>query len=339
MIGAEWQAEKVDRHLLAAQVSPFGVSYLDDALRGILPNDLVVVGARTGRGKTELATSIALNSSAKSRQVAFYALEADRWEIHRRLKYRKLAQLYHEHYAGAPGSKPFPRYRDWLVQGFVAEWDAIEKVAEDELLRDAATLRLIYKGERFGVDAFVSEFEGVAKEADLVIIDHLHYFDLGQNETEGIKKAIHAIRDASIHRGVPIILLAHLRKHDRKSDKTLPDLEDFHGHSDIVKVATTVVLLAPAKHASLGAYPTYFHVAKARSASDATPFVGVHGFDFKTNSYSEKYFLERSSFLTDPEAIDDPKDYPAWAKRASRFHSSMPPPRSTAARLGSKNED
>lgn len=339
MIGGEWLEEKLDRHILASQVSPFGVSYLDDALRGILPNDLIVIGARTGRGKTELATSIAINAAARSREVAFYALEADRWEIHRRLKYRKLAQLYHAHYAGTSGARPFPRYRDWLVQGYVAEWDAIEKIAEEELTRDAATLRLIYRGEKFTVKDFTEEFAGVSNEADLVVIDHLHYFDLGENETEGLKRAIHAIRSASICRGKPVILLAHLRKHDRKSEKTLPDLEDFHGHSDIVKVATTVILLAPSKHSTVGAFPTYFHVAKARSAADATPFVGVHGFDFKTNSYTEKYFLERASFLTDPEAIDDPSQFPEWAKRSIRFRSSLPTPRRTAVAMGAKDED
>jgi len=338
MIGGEWLEEKKDRHLLAAQLSPFGVSYLDDALNGILPNDLIVVGARTGRGKTELATTIAQATAAKMRQVTFYALEADRWEIHRRLKYRKLAQLYHAHYAGSEGAKPFPRFRDWLVTGYVAEWNAIEKEAERELEMETSSLRLIYKPGRFTVEQFASEFESVAEESDLVIIDHLHYFDLGGNETEGLKKAIHAIRSASIHRGKPVILLAHLRKHDRKSDKTLPDLEDFHGHSDIVKVATSVILLAPAKHTGLGSYPTYFHIAKARSAADTTPFVGIHGFDFKTNSYSERYFIERSSFLTDPEAIDDPREIPSWAKRSIRVRPSLPPTSGTEARLGKRNE-
>jgi hypothetical protein len=331
MHATEWLEEKLDRHVLAGSIAPFGVSYLDDALHGILPNDLVLVGARTGRGKTELATTIAQAASSKSREVAFYALEADRWEIHRRLKYRKLAQLYHVHYAGTSGARPFPRYRDWLVQGFCSEWDAIEKVAEEELARDLSSLRLIYKDGPFTVEKFTGEFETVSKEVDLVIIDHLHYFDFGPNESEGLKKAIHAIRDASIHRGKPVILLAHLRKSDRMSGKTLPDLDDFHGHSDIVKVATTVVLLAPAKHTTIGAYPTYFHIAKARSAADTTPFVGVHGFDFKTNSYSEKYFIERASFVTDPEAIDDPGQIPTWAKRSIGARASMPAPRRAAS--------
>ncbi|HND85068.1 MAG TPA: DnaB-like helicase C-terminal domain-containing protein, partial [Pseudobdellovibrionaceae bacterium] len=38
---------------------PFGISFLDGALDGILPNDLILIGAATGAGKTTLATQLA----------------------------------------------------------------------------------------------------------------------------------------------------------------------------------------------------------------------------------------------------------------------------------------
>ena len=313
MFDQEWQSEKIERHLLAAAVIPFGISFLDDALYGILPNELMLVGARTGRGKTELATSIAVNAASKHRNVMFFALEADKWEIQRRIKYRKLAQAYHENYSGS--SLKFPRMREWLVKGFDRDWEAIEKMVEQDIGNETSTLQIAYKGAKYSVDQFCSEIEAL-KDIDLIIVDHLHYFDLvGSNETEGLKKAIHAIRSAAIHHGKPVVLLAHLRKSDKSSTKVLPDLDDFHGHSDIVKVATTVLLMAPADaHGELGVYPTYFHVAKCRTAAEVTPFAAVHGFDFKSNNYSQKYILEKASFFKDPEPIEG--DFPEWAKRA-----------------------
>lgn len=312
----------ISRHLVAAQAVTFGVSFLDDALLGILPNDLMLVGARTGRGKTELATSLALHAAEKGRRVVFFALEADRWEIHRRLKYRKLLQLYHRHYANQAMTFRFPRYREWLMQGYQSEWDSLEKEAERELGAVRDCVRVVYKGERYTADDFVRDVEGLASETDLFVVDHLHYFDLlGHSETEGLKKAAHAVRNAALHHSKPVVLLAHLRKGDAKSGKSLPELDDFHGHSDIVKVATLVLLLSPVPAekvpASFKSYPTYFHIAKARSAAEVTPFVGVHGFDFKLNGYSDGYHLEKTKFGADPEAVAA-EDLPGWAKRAIR---------------------
>lgn len=323
MLKTEWHQEKIERHLRAEGQIPFGVSYLDDALIGILPNDLILVGARTGRGKTELATTLAYNASKQGRKVAFFALEADQWEIQARLKYRRLRQLYEENYAGSTSSFEFPLYREWLCAGYSSEWDALEKLAEEDLERDTGELRIVYPGATYTAERFVHELEGLVRDGTkLIVIDHLHYFDFGQgSETEGLKRTIHAIRNAALYHGVPVVLLAHLRKGERASGKTLPDLDDFHGHSDIVKVATTVLLLSPVPDAmggKSGAYPTYFHVAKARTASYATPYVAVLGFDVKNNAYSDRYHLWKANFGKDPEAITDPDQIPRWAKRAHR---------------------
>lgn len=323
MFDQEWAQEKTDRHLIAAQRVGFGVSYLDDALLGILPNDLMLIGARTGRGKTELATTLAYHAASQERQVVFFALEADRWEIHRRMKYRRLLQLYHEHYADKAKSFQFPRYREWLMQGHYPEWDSLEREAERQMAAASRNLRIVYKGERYTAQDFVRDVEAMSAEADLFIVDHLHYFDLlGSSESEGLKQAAHAVRNAALFHSKPVILLAHLRKGERNSGKSLPELDDFHGHSDIVKVATLVLLLSPVPAEKveanrLGAYPTYFHIAKARSAAEVTPYVGVHGFEFKANGYSERYHLERTAFGKDPEAVS-PSDIPTWAKRAIR---------------------
>lgn len=322
MFHEEWHQEKIDRHLIAAQSIPFGVSYLDDALGGILPNDLMLIGARTGRGKTELATSLALNASSKSKRVVFFALEADRWEIHRRMKYRRLLQLYHQHYANQTQSFRFPRYREWLMQGYWPEWDALEKEAEQELRLQTYDLTVVYKGEKYSVDDFVADMEALSLETDLFIVDHLHYFDiLGTSETEGLKRAAHAVRNAAVFHSKPVILLAHLRKGERLSGAALPGLDDFHGHSDIAKVATMALLMSPVPTEKIPPgmtnFPTYFHLAKARSASEATPFVAIHGFDLKKNSYTERYHLERANFTDEPTPLKN-DEIPVWAKNAYR---------------------
>lgn len=323
MFDAEWKLEKTDRHLLAAQIAPFGVSFLDDALVGIFPNDLILVGARTGRGKTEFATTVSYNASKASRRVAFFALEADKWEIHRRMKYRKLSAYYEANYCGS--ALKWPRYSEWLAQGYNAEWDAIECLAEQDLAADTAELKIIYSNERYTVDRFEKDFESVAKDADLIIIDHLHYFDLGEREHEGLRHAIHVIRDKALHVGKPVILIAHLRKGDKLATDSLPTLDDFHGHSDLVKVATNVILMAPAPEEQvkgLGVFPTYFHIAKSRRASENLPWVAVLAFDRANNTYAKQYVLARHRGKELPEvAVGDA--IPQWFKCARRTYYAL----------------
>lgn len=324
MFGPEWHNEKIDRHLLSAKAIPFGVSYLDDALIGLLPNELLLMGARSGAGKTAFATHLAMHAANKSRRVVFFALEADEWEIQRRMKYRKMSQLWAENYGSSAKAAKFPRFREWLQMGYDADWDAIEKFADQELKIQTITLEIAYKGAHYTPDQFVAELESL-QDVDLIIIDHLHYFDLassaGQNETEGLKKAIHAIRNAALHFGKPIVLLAHLRKNTGHSKSVLPGMDEFHGHSDIAKVSTTILLTAPARefeNEGLGEYPTYFHIAKCRTAGEVVPYAGVLGFDFKKNGYSEKYHLCEASHFENPKKIEDMNKIPTWAKNCIR---------------------
>jgi len=51
--------EMTIRESLTRNRLSFGIQYLDDALKGIIATDLVVLAAGTGVGKSELASSIA----------------------------------------------------------------------------------------------------------------------------------------------------------------------------------------------------------------------------------------------------------------------------------------
>lgn len=315
MFDTELQAETLDRHLLASQVRPFGISFLDDALCGIFPNDLILVGARTGLGKTHLATQIAIAAGRQHRRVKFFALEADRFEIQRRLKYQALSRIYFQNFQG---QFPWPRYREWLCRGFDADLAKWESDVNLELGRDLADVELIYRGDKFTADTLSAQIRD--SDCDLVIVDHLHYFDFDDdNENTGLRRAIKTIRDCAIHHGKPIVLIAHLRKEDRANKCPLPTLEDFHGHSDLVKIATNVLLLAPADVPELqGAWPTYFHIAKSRSAPECKNFVGIMAFDNAKSAYSENYLVAKFVRGETPERIENSSEIPAWLKRAMR---------------------
>lgn len=320
MYRTEWNEERIDR-ITNEDPLAFGVSFLDDALIGLRRNDLLIIGAKTGRGKTALGTQLAQNMAKAGANVAFYALEADRWEIHRRMLYRKMGQIFFEKLASAARGIEFPRYVEWLSKPG-GEWEPLEKAAAEELQIDTVSLRIIYHGAKFSAGQFAKEISSLkADETDVVIIDHLHYFDFEtRTEVDGIKQAVHVVRNSALFHSVPVILLAHLRKTDRKTEKSNPHLEDFHGHSDIVKVATQVLLLSPVPSEGRAPTPnfqTYFHIAKSRTAAEVTPYVAIHEFDLSRNQYSESYTLCRERAFEDPVSLTW-NEIPKWAKRARK---------------------
>lgn len=314
MYSLEWEEARIQRFLRASQIRPYGISFLDDALVGIWPNDLILIGAKTGRGKTELATTIALNHARMGRKVVFFALEADRYEIHERLQYRAINAILRTHLPQLPTL----RFVEWASQGINSELEAIERQQQQQLALETESLRILYKGGGYTAEQLDEEFKALADDSDLFIIDHLHYFDLSlDNESEGLKRVVHTIRNLAIHTGKPVVLLAHLRKNSALQQDTFPVIEDFHGHSDIIKVATNVIMLSPSKEAALfGDYPTYFHIAKSRKASENIPYVGLLGFNRQTNTYHDKYFLGRNKGTAAPELITASSEIPKWFKNA-----------------------
>jgi RecA/RadA recombinase len=319
-----YQHDYVRRALSAAHELKFGVSYLDDALGGILPTDLVLLGARTGVGKTQIATQIALTNAKAHKKVHFFALEAERGEIESRLRYRRACQLY---YQACPPivAGDYVRYYDYRTGQVPESFNLCAERAHEELAVDCDTLTTIYRDKIFTADDFVKIFEGVQYDTDLIIVDHLHYFDMdGANENQGLKDAIRKIRSAALEFEKPVILLAHLRKTDRNVKSEIPDIDEFYGHSDLVKIATNVILAARAENAEAEDKTrrgTYLHMPKSRFCPEAIGYAGLIAFDIKTGMYENEYYLAKTKRFESPELIGSKYDFPRWAKRAKEIQN------------------
>ena len=70
-IEAEENLRKIDIN----RICTFGIAPLDDALIGILPNDLICIGADSGVGKSEIALDIALHNAYSGKKVGLYFIE------------------------------------------------------------------------------------------------------------------------------------------------------------------------------------------------------------------------------------------------------------------------
>lgn len=316
----QWDSARKARKEARDSRLSFGVTFLDDALRGIFKNDTIIIAARSGRGKTTFMTQLAIHlASSHNVAVHLFALESDVYEIEQRLLYTKTKQLFFKHYES---SKPFrfPRYVDWFAGDYADDLEPLEKQAEEEISKNANGLRIHYSEERVTIE----DFQKVCSMVDdggnqIMLVDHLHFFDTtGQSEVMAIQKAINQIREFTIKKKIPVVVASHVRKTDRSQTALIPTADDLHGHSDIQKQGTTVIMMAPASKdlAHIGDFPTYFYVPKFRKEGSVVGYVGVHTFDADAGGFSQKYFLAEYNFSEDPKLVGDRSRFPFWAKNA-----------------------
>lgn len=308
--------EKSDRQKNIKDPLEYGVSFLDAVTEGITKNDLIIIGAKTGTGKTQLATLIAMTNARKGKRVHYYALEAENFEIERRIKYRMLAEKY---LSMNRYDKVRISYPSWYRCKLDHVFEKIEPEINEMLGTIYSSLFTIYGHGNFTIEDFEKSFLAIQDQTDLVIIDHLHYFDFDDtNENRAYKRIVKSIHDLALHVGKPVILVAHMRKSDKKEKTLLPGIEDFHGTSDIPKIATTAIVIGPCKNSETGdptLWKTYMRVAKLRMDMSRTHYAAQTCFDVKTQGYEKHFVFGRFvNFDEEFEALSE-NQTPEWAKQ------------------------
>jgi hypothetical protein len=321
-----WVQEDQERKSIQPDtLCKYGIGCLDDSLGFINKNDLVVIGADSGIGKSELALHIGLTNVRKGKTVAFYFLEGGERECIQRIKWRLLTEKC------VKTCTRIPDYKSWVSNMAGEEYDRLLDEVGKEMAGIFKDNLYIYPiSEGLSVDqalAGLYEFHtlencidaGMPKlDVDLVIIDHINYFELsGKNEFQETTAIIKRIKEITDLYGVPVVLVSHLRK--RAKDRGVPDQEDFFGTSNIPKISSTsiTITLAPKADFEDKYFPTIFRVVKDRRGMK--PFWGmVHNFDSSTREYSKDYALHiinREGFMKD-DALPIHK-HPKWAVYAS----------------------
>lgn len=272
----------------------YHLSFVDDYCRAISPNDLVLVGAPTGIGKTELVMNIATTNAMLGKRVHIFALEAEPRELERRTKYALLSQLAH--------SSKHPRaiemnFKDWRLGRLEEICEQFNGQVDRVIAKKLASLFTYYRDTVFGAAELRRQILDIHESTDLIVIDHLHYIDLDgdQSETQAVGELVKTIRDVALNVGRPVILVAHLRKSDQSSKRLVPTIGDFHGSSNITKICTHAITIerchvidAPDWFMS----PTFISVLKDR-AQGPCPYVAVTNYDRRKKSYDSTYTLGR----------------------------------------------
>lgn len=300
----------------------YHLAFLDDYLRGVLPNDLVLLGAPTGVGKTDLALGIATSNAMHKRRVAYFALEAEPRELERRTKYALLSAEAHR--AKHPRANEL-NYADWLLgrcEDIVGPFNAR---TDQSFLEHLCSLQTYYRGLHFTATTLKEEVEAVHKFVDLIIVDHLHYIDTehDENETRAQGDTVKAIRDIALTIGKPVILVAHLRKRNTTAKQIVAGIEEFHGSSNITKICTQAIVIERAHGIDSPKWflsPTFMSIPKDRRLG-ACRLVALCYYDIRTRGYLPTYTLGKlTKGGTEWEPLTD-LDRPGWAKNAKGLPS------------------
>ncbi len=297
---------------------------LEDALAGLNPTDLMILAGRSGHGKSQLATDFSRQFCKQGKKVFMFALEAYEKEFEMRMLYSKLAQLY---FADKERKNTFLNFRDWF-NGDTAVHEALKKYQDEayaSLKREFENFHTFYRSSgQFTIQDFEREFNNIRNHVDLVIVDHLNFFDSHSDkltENKATEEIVKRTRDCVLLHKIPVVLLSHVRKADEM--KLIESMEDIHGTSNIFKIATKVLITAKdfSKDTENGLiYHSLFRANKDRYGDVADRYVFRCGFNIQTKEYEKSYQVgtiqkEKNKEFFEP--IVERGRIPKFAKRAT----------------------
>lgn len=300
-------------------IANYGISFLDDALGGIYPSDLILLGAKSGCGKTELVSIIAESLASKEIKVCLIALEAEETEIQRRIAYRHFVnECKKEPILWSKLKSSKPSYSKYIARKLD---HIIDLEVQKQFKRPWADfLSTTYRSnEGFDIEKLDLRLTTIMKTHDVVILDHIHYVDVDEEKQNAeLKKVIQVLRSHGLKNKKPIIVVGHLRKSQiSKSAPLVPELEDFHGSSDLGKIATKAIVIAPCHLEELASpnyfrHPTFFQILKNRMDGSSLKYTGVLTYDSRENQYANEYAIGKLNINKTGISFLKAVDAPNW---------------------------
>lgn len=237
---AHQELEHIER--VSQQRAPYtgietGFYRLDELTSGLQKQDLIILAARPGVGKTALALNIAANVAVRRRlKVALFSLEMSAVALVRRLlaaeariNLRRLAR-------GLLSKRSGQEISDWdrLVE-------ATDLLSESPLwIDDTAGINILElrgKCRRLAME----------KGLDLVVVDYLQLMSAGtraENRTQEVSAISRGLKAVAKQLNVPMLVLSQLsRNPERRGANPIPQLSDLRESGSIEQDADVVMFI------------------------------------------------------------------------------------------------
>lgn len=257
----------------------FGIKFLDDKIGGIYDEDLLIIGAESGIGKSTIAELIAFNCNEQGIKPALFSLE----NFAGNTVDKKAYQLFKTR-----TMQWDLKFRQWIDIKNRTPSMTDEDVHKAETM--AYNMHLIERDNKdYTIDRLETDFKEVVNDGcQVIILDHLDYFDAyaTDNDLQHTKRLMKTIRRLQDTYKVSVIGFSQLRKNIDKNI-IIPTYDDLYGSGDKVKQATLVLMVARAdKDPVDGVYPTYFNLSKDRfGAREACEI----GYNINKGKYEDSY--------------------------------------------------
>ena len=245
----------------------WGTRGLDTAFAIIKRGNFIVLGAKSGSGKTTFAFDMAQKNALLGHHVLFLSLEMDEKEVKDAVARRRAGITVEEEL-----DYKIPEKKQKHFESKLSEINAIPKlyfrgVRRGGGLRWEQILEIIYGYE----------------ELDLIFIDNLDLIEgnRGENDLERQKRIVKAIMGFTSEKQIPIVLIHHYRKTLGKDSQKTSTLDDLSGSMKIVDGADRIISVARNRDTEAKyplKYQSLVYLQKGREYSDAIKKVYfIHG--------------------------------------------------------------
>ena len=202
------------------------VARLTASTGGMMPGDLVIVAAGTGRGKTAFALWCALHAATKGAGVAVQSLEMSKRQLINRM-------LSH---CGSYNSSLLRRGNLSIADQHAICTSAADLCDLPIYISDSTS------GTVSGLIGSVTRMR-TKKQIGLVIVDYLQLMTgPGRSRVEQVGSVARGLKNAAMELGLPIMALSQLSRDHQKAGTT-PQLQDLRESGDIEQAANAVLML------------------------------------------------------------------------------------------------
>lgn len=228
--------ERLDTHVSEGMST--GYKIIDYALGGFQKSDLILLGGRTGLGKTSFALNIALNTALAGNSVAIFSLEMTKQQLFNRLL------AIHSSIDGQS-----------IHLGYLCDDDQNTVLNSTNALAD---LPIWISDEIATVDSMRHQLRKLiasSKKVDLVIIDYIRLIEPDKhtkrlNAEQQIRAISRALKLLAKEFNIPVLVLCQLSREVEKRIDKQPQLSDLRDSGTLEEDADVVMLMCTDNDAS-----------------------------------------------------------------------------------------
>ena len=283
-----------------------GFRYLDNIIGGFNPEELIIIGARTGMGKTTLALNLCVNAMKKNHKAMFVSLEMSTTA----LTYKMAADItgieYKEFDEGTLSDDEMLLVNNGTADIFKNLFTSDATGLTLEKVKSLARQR----SKTEGLDALYVDYLQIMNVGDTNINKRAEHEKLGHISRE--------LKNLAAELKIPVIALAQLSRGLEKSDNKKPMMSDLRGSGAIEQDANKIlfihrdayytdaagnaceIIVAKNRSGGLGSVPVTFNGATSsfrQEVKESKPVVFNN--NEKTQRYSQQQ--ELSDFDTNAD--------------------------------------